>query len=101
MSRSMLLAIIVALLIGFVADFLMRPILAPLESSPTTSAVTVKMKLEEPRSVEYFVAHVDEARRLVAGCRDGSARGEECTNAETAVKTEESKERFRRFREDR
>lgn len=39
----------------------------------------------EPRSEEYFHAHLDEARQVVAKCRDGSTRGEECANADYAV----------------
>ena len=39
----------------------------------------------EPRSGDYFHAHLDEARLVVARCRDGSARGEECANADYAV----------------
>lgn len=51
-----------------------------------------------PRSSEYFAAHLDEARRIVAGCRDGTVRGEECANAARAVEEADAKERFRRFR---
>lgn len=39
----------------------------------------------EPRSEEYFHAHLDEARQSVAKCREGSTRGEECANADYAV----------------
>lgn len=39
----------------------------------------------EPRSEEYFHAHLDEARQVLAKCRDGSTRGEECANADYAV----------------
>lgn len=52
----------------------------------------------EPRSTQYFAAHLDEARELVASCRDGSARGDECTNADMAVQEADAKERFRKFR---
>ncbi len=51
----------------------------------------------EPRSTQYFDAHIDEARQIVGGCRDGSVRGEECDNAERAVKTVAAKERTKRF----
>ncbi|AXE66462.1 hypothetical protein BBF93_14355 [Hyphomonas sp. CACIAM 19H1] len=99
MSRSMLFAIIIALVIGFVGGFVLRPILLPPQA--VTSALASEANPQEARGVAYFVAHVDEARRVVAGCRDGTVRGGECTNAETAVTTVESRERFRRFREDR
>lgn len=52
----------------------------------------------EPRSTQYFEAHIDEARKVVADCRDGSIRGDECTNADVAVQTVEGRERFKRFR---
>ncbi len=51
----------------------------------------------EPRSALYFEANLDEARAVVAGCRDGSIRGDECPNADQAVKRAESRERGRRF----
>ena len=52
----------------------------------------------EPRSTVYFKEHLDEARQIVASCRDGTVRGEECANAGMAVQEAEAKERFRRFR---
>ncbi|MGQ2934732.1 EexN family lipoprotein [Sphingopyxis sp. H050] len=51
----------------------------------------------EPRSTQYFETNLDEARKVVAGCRDGSMRGDECTNADVAVQTVEGRERFKRF----
>ncbi|MBB5708222.1 EexN family lipoprotein [Sphingopyxis panaciterrulae] len=52
---------------------------------------------EEPRSRQYFEAHVDEAREVYAGCQDGSVRGGECDNAEMAVKRADAKARSKRF----
>src|SRR3546814_11825583 len=34
-----------------------------------------------PRSSDYFAEHLEEARQVVAGCRDGTVRGDECANA--------------------
>ena len=51
----------------------------------------------EPRSVQFFEANLDEARTIVAACRDGSVRGGECANADYAVTRAESRERSRRF----
>lgn len=51
----------------------------------------------EPRSTQYFEANLDEARKVVADCRAGSTRGDECTNADVAVQTVEGRERFKRF----
>lgn len=52
---------------------------------------------QEPRSKQYFDAHLDEARQVVAGCKDGSSRGEECDNADLAVQEADAKERLKRF----
>ncbi len=52
----------------------------------------------EPRSTQYFAAHLVEARQVVAGCKNGSVRGDECANADMAVQEADAKERFRKFR---
>lgn len=51
----------------------------------------------EPRSTSYFEAHLDEARKVVASCRSGATRGDECANADIAVQTAEGRERFKKF----
>ncbi|EZP83114.1 hypothetical protein BV97_01217 [Novosphingobium resinovorum] len=51
----------------------------------------------EPRSTQFFEANLDEARMIVAGCRDGSVRGGECANADYAVQRAESRERSKGF----
>jgi hypothetical protein len=43
------------------------------------------------------MAHLDEARRVVAGCRDGSVRGGECATAEEAIIKVDAQERRKRF----
>ena len=55
------------------------------------------MLAEGPRGTQYFAAHLDEARAIVAGCRDGSVRGDECANAEQAVVTAGSRKRAAKF----
>ncbi|EQB11357.1 MULTISPECIES: EexN family lipoprotein [Sphingobium] len=52
---------------------------------------------QEPRSKQYFDAHLDEARQIVAGCKEGATRGDECNNADLAVQEADAKERLRRF----
>lgn len=47
---------------------------------------------QQPRSEEYFGAHLDEARQVIAGCRKGTVGGEECGNADYAVKLADAKE---------
>lgn len=39
----------------------------------------------EPRSAAYFEAHPAEAAKVVADCRSGVHRGDECVNAGAAV----------------
>lgn len=38
-----------------------------------------------PRSASYFEAHPDEAAQVVADCKTGAHRGEECVNAQAAA----------------
>ena len=52
----------------------------------------------EPRSVQYFEANPDDARKVAAKCQDGSIGGDECDNANIALEVIESRERFARFR---
>lgn len=51
----------------------------------------------EPRAEQYFSAHLDEAKQVVAGCAAGTVRGDECRNAEIAVSRAKAKERTKRF----
>ncbi|HET6523533.1 EexN family lipoprotein [Sphingopyxis sp.] len=51
----------------------------------------------EPRSTQFFEANVQEARAVIAACKEGSASGEECANADIAVQTVEGRERLKRF----
>ncbi|WP_447763394.1 EexN family lipoprotein [Sphingopyxis panaciterrae] len=51
----------------------------------------------EPRSTQYFEAHLDDAKQIVTDCRDGTVRGDECTNADIAIQTAEGREKFKRF----
>jgi hypothetical protein len=93
-----LIIVLVALVFGFAGGFILRPIITP---APQTAAVasqaTIAPTSTEARGTQYFVAHVDEARRIVAGCRDGSVRGGECASAEQAVAEVEGRERFKKF----
>ena len=54
----------------------------------------------EPRSEYYFEGHVDKARQLLEGCRDGSVRGDECDNAGIAIQKPDAKEWKKRFFDD-
>ncbi|QTH22444.1 hypothetical protein HRJ34_02640 [Rhizorhabdus wittichii] len=96
-GKSFIIAL-VTLIIGFGAVFTLRPVIRP-ASAPAVvaspaSAVSVSI---EPRGKSYFAAHLEEARGIVAGCRDGSVRGDECANAEQAVVEAEGRDRFKKF----
>lgn len=48
---------------------------------------------KEPRSASYFLAHREEAQQVLAGCKEGKIRGEECVNA-LAVPQDDLKKRL-------
>jgi len=99
MSQSKIIIIMhVTLLVGFAGGFLLRPVIAPMQQ---TAPVAIPSPLagvpSEARGTQYFVARIDEARRVVAGCRDGSIRGHECATAEEAIIKVDAAERRKRF----
>lgn len=97
-----LILVLVTLVLGFVAGFILRPVISPAPQAVVTASLPPNLPApSEARGTQYFVVHIDEARQVVAGCRDGSVRGGECATAEKAIITVESKERFRRFRGER
>ena len=90
--------LIIVLVIGFGAGFVLRPVIVPVDQAaivadPPAAAPTPA----EPRGMQYFAAHLDEARQVVAQCAEGTARGDECANAEQAVIEAEGRERFKKF----
>jgi len=89
-SNVAVVSIIIALIIGFGAGFALRPVLAP----PAAPANIVSAGA---RSQQYFAAHIDEARQVVAGCQSGSVRGDECFNAGQAVTEADGREHFNKF----
>lgn len=52
----------------------------------------------EPRSASYFEEHPQETVKVVANCKDGSHRGEECNNAEFAAAKARRREAMERYR---
>ena len=98
-SSVAVISIIVALIVGFGAGFALRPVLAP-PAAPVTIAGAGAISATSSgraRSQQYFAAHIDEARRVVAGCQSGSVRGDECVNAGQAVTEADGRERFKKF----
>jgi hypothetical protein len=100
MSKSKLVVVIICMsliLLGTV--YVIRPFNSTLsQGSASDSPLSSPAGPAAPRGTQFFEAHVDEARRVAAACRDGTIRGDECANAETAIITVGSKERFKRFR---
>ena len=78
-----IIIVLVTLVIGFTGGFVLRPVISPIHPADTVAAASpASAAPAEARGTQYFVAHIDEARQVVAGCRDGSVRGGECATAE-------------------
>ncbi|WP_380879569.1 hypothetical protein ACFB49_23010 [Sphingomonas sp. DBB INV C78] len=94
-------AVVIALatfVIGFGAGLVLRPVIMPI--SQTTALVVPPAStaaMSAPRGTQYFIAHIDEAKQVVAGCRDGSVRGGECATAEEAISKFDAEDRRKRF----
>ncbi|SEQ99320.1 hypothetical protein [Sphingobium sp. YR768] len=98
MQGKTLIIVLVTLIIGFGAGFVLRPVIVPVERTATVVGPSAASPTPaEPRGTQYFAAHIDEARQVVQQCAEGSARGDECTNAEQAVIEAEGRERFKKF----
>lgn len=95
MQGKTLIIVLVTLIVGFGAGFVLRPVIAP--PGQTAIAAPAATAMKAPRGAQYFAANLDEARQIVAGCKDGSVRGDECANAEQAVVEAEGQDRFERF----
>jgi len=93
-----IIIVLVTSIIGFAGGFILRPVIAP---APQTVAVASPLPVapspNEARGTQYFMTHIDEARQIVAGCRDGSVRGSECATAEEAIIKVDAAERRRKF----
>lgn len=92
-----LIIVLVTLIVGFGAGFVLRPVIVPVERTTIVAGPPTAPAPAEPRGTQYFAAHLDEARQVVAQCADGSVRGDVCTNAEQAVVEAEGRERFKKF----
>ena len=51
-----------------------------------------------PRSADYFIAHQDEAAHVLADCKRGVHRGQECVNATAGVAATESAQRMKLYK---
>ena len=96
-GKTIIIAL-VTLVIGFAGGFVLRPVIAPTQQTvPVAIPSPIAAAPSEVRGTQYFVAHIDEARQVVAGCRDGSVRGGECATAEEAIIKVDAAERRRKF----
>lgn len=91
--------VLVTYVVGFASGFVLRPTILPTQQPATiaVSSTPVAVAPAPARATQYFAANLDEARRVVAGCRNGSMRGEECANADQAVTEAEGRDRFKKF----
>jgi hypothetical protein len=71
--------------------------LRPGSPSAVADTPTALPAPQEPRGVQYFRQHIEEARKANALCDQGDARGQECANAEAAIAEFDGKARFKRF----
>jgi hypothetical protein len=98
MQGKTVIIVLVALIVGFGAGIVLRPVIIP---APQTAAIAAPPLAApapaEARSTQYFAAHLDEGRRIVADCAQGTVRGDECANAEQAVTEADGRDRFKRF----
>lgn len=93
-----LIIVLVTLIIGFGAGFVLRPIIVPVDQTAIAADSSgAGAPLGEARGTQYFAAHLDEARQVVAQCAEGSVRGNECANAEQAVVEADARARHKRF----
>lgn len=93
-----IIVVLVTLVIGFAGGFLLRPVIAPAQQSASVVIPSpIAAAPSAARGTQYFVANIDEARQVVAGCRDGSVRGGECAAAEEAIIKVDAAERRRKF----
>ena len=96
-GKTIIIAL-VTLFIGFAGGFVLRPVIAPTQqTAPVAIPSPIAAPPSEARGTQYFVANIDEARQVVAGCRDGSVRGGECANADEAIIKVDAQERRKRF----
>jgi hypothetical protein len=96
-GKTLIIALI-ALVAGVGAGFVLRPMIVPIQPTAGVSSIAQPAQAPvAPRGKQYFEANLDEAQRVIAACKDGSARGNECTNAEQAVVEAEGRDRFKRF----
>src|SRR3546814_20857959 len=80
-----IIIVLVTLVIGFSGGFLLRPVIAPAQQAALAATAPPAAPVSsEARGTQYFMANIDEARQVNAGCRHGPVRGGTCATAEKA-----------------
>lgn len=98
MQRQFVVISSVMLVAGLAIGFVLRPVIDPVTPIRTgAGSGLAPAAITGPRGTEYFAANLDEAGKIIAGCRNGSVRGDECAHAEQAVETAESRAHMKRF----
>lgn len=98
MQGKTVIIVLVALIVGFGAGIVLRPVIIPAPQTAVVAAPPLAAPAPaEARGTQYFAAHLDEGRRIVADCAQGTVRGDECANAEQAVTEADGRDRFKRF----
>lgn len=98
LESKTIVIVLIALMIGFAGGFVLRPVISPIHQTDTSVAGSATGPVSsETRGTQYFVAHIDEARQVAMGCRNGAVRGGECATAEEAIIKVEAAERRRKF----
>lgn len=96
-GKTIIIAL-VTLIIGFAGGFVTRPVIAPTQQTEIASPARPSAPVpSEARGTQYFAANIDQARQVVAGCRDGIVRGGECATAEEAIIRVDAAERRKHF----
>ncbi len=90
--------VLVTSLLGFGGGFILRPVIVPTQQAALVAIPSPAVAVpSEARGAQHFMAHIDEARQVVAGCSDGSVRGGECATAQEAIIKVDAQERRKRF----
>jgi len=98
MQGKTFIIMLITLIIGFAGGFALRPVISPTQPASTIAIGPLAAPApQEARGTQYFVAHIDEARQVVAWCRDGSVRGDECVTAEEVIIKVDAAERRKQF----
>ncbi len=91
--RSIILSAVM-LIAECAIGYVLRPVIEPtLPTAAGPRSAPVPTATAGPRGTQYFAANLDEARRIIANCRQSLVLGECSAHAQKAVDTAESRMR--------